>query len=141
MNPEVIRDAAVEPDEIEALRQAVGWDRNGGAYDKVLARHYTYYTVRDDNGLLVGYMSILSDGIADAFLLDLIVHPQWQHKGIGERIVRRAIRDMKDAGVRCVQVTFNEELESFYARCGFHIFKGGVIDFTTMKWDDKRKQQ
>jgi GNAT superfamily N-acetyltransferase len=141
MNPEVVRDGAVKPDEIEGLRQAVGWDRNGAAYDKVLARHYTYYTVRDGSGLLVGYMSVLSDGIADAFLLDLIVHPEWQHRGIGERIIRRAISDMKNAGVQCVQVTFNEELEPFYAKCGFHIFKGGIIDFKNMKWDEKGNQQ
>jgi N-acetylglutamate synthase-like GNAT family acetyltransferase len=135
-NHEIVRDGTVEPNEIDDLRQAVGWDRSGANYDKVLASHYTHYTVRDNNGLLIGYMSVLSDGVADAFLLDLVVHPQWQRKAIGARIVRRAIRDMKEAGVQCVQVTFNEDLEPFYAKCGFHIFKGGVIDFKNMTWDE-----
>jgi len=26
-------------------------------------------------------------------------------------------------------------LEPFYAQCGFHIFKGGIIDFKNMEWD------
>ncbi len=89
------------------------------------------------NGELVGYVSVLSDGIADAFLLDLMVHPDHQGTGLGSHLVKRVVRDMERAGVRCIQVTFNDHLEPFYARCGFHIFKGGIIDFKNMKWDDE----
>ena len=137
MQPDIVRDGPVEAGEIEDLRQAVGWDRSEGTYDRVLARHYVHYTVRDNGGRLIGYMSVLSDAVADAFLLDLVVHPQCQRKGIGTRLVRRAVRDMKDAGVQCVQVTFDERLEPFYAQCGFHIFKAGIIDFKNMEWDDE----
>ena len=119
----------MEPREIEDLRQAVGWDRSEGTYARTLPRHYAHYTVRDADNRLIGYMSVLSDGVADAFLIDLAVHPRYQRSGIGSRIVRRAILDLKEAGVRCVQVTFSGDLEPFYAQCGFHIFKGGIIDF------------
>jgi len=132
MKPEIIRDGPVQPCEIEDLRQAVGWDRSEGTYARTLPRHYAHYTVRDADNRLIGYMSVLSDGVADAFLIDLAVHPRYQRSGIGSRIVRRAIRDLQEAGVRCVQVTFNGEIEPFYAQCGFHIFKGGIIDFRNM---------
>jgi len=140
MNPEVVRDAPVEPNEIEDLREQVGWDRSEGTYGQVLQRHYAQYTARDDAGRLVAYMSVLSDGIADAFLLDLMVHPEHQQAGLGSRLVRRAVADMKQAGVQCVQVTFNDHLEPFYAQCGFHIFKGGIIDFKNMEWDGECQQ-
>ena len=139
MNPEVIRDAAVEPNEIEDLREQVGWDRSEGTYRHVLGRHYARYTARDEAGRLVAYMSVLSDGIADAFLLDLMVHPEHQQAGLGSRLVRRAVADMKQAGVQCVQVTFNDHLAPFYAQCGFHVFKGGIIDFKNMEWDGERQ--
>lgn len=126
------RDAPVQPGEIADLRQAVGWDRSEETYDRTLPRHCTHYTARDADNRLVGYMSVLSDGVSDAFLLDLTVHPECRKKGLGTRIVRRAIRDLRDAGVRCVQVTFADDLEPFYAQCGFHIFKGGIIDFKNM---------
>lgn len=42
---------------------------------------------------------------------------------------------MKQAGVQCVQVTFSDHLETFYSQCGFHIFKGGIIDFRNMEWE------
>jgi len=129
---EITRESKVTLKEIEDLREAVGGDRSEGTYQEILSRRYTYYTVRNPDGCLVAYMSILSDGIVDAFLLDLVVHPQYQKKGIGKQIVKRAITDIKAAGIRCIQVTFNNSLEAFYAKCGFHIIKGGIIDFKNM---------
>jgi len=140
MNADITRDGPVEPKEIEDLREAVGWDRSEGTYQRVLGRHYAHYTVRDLNDSLVAYMSVLSDGVADAFLLDLVVHPQHQRRGIGTRMVRRAITDMKLARVQCVHVTFDDRLEPFYARCGFHILGAGIVDFKSMRWDDGESQ-
>ena len=134
MKPEITRDGRVTPEEIEDLREAVGWDRCEGTYAQILARHYTYYIVRSDDGRLIGYMSVLSDGISDAFLLDLMIHPAFQRKQIGRQLVRRGIKDVRDAGIRCVQVTFTEDLRDFYAQCGFSLFGGGIIDFKTMNW-------
>jgi len=134
--PQISRDSPIAPVEIEDLRTAVGWDRSEGTYEQILQRHYAYYTARQDRGALVGYVSVLSDGIADAFLVDLIVHPEHHHTGLGSRLVRRAVADMKQAGIQCVQVTFSKHLEPFYAQCGFHIFGGGIIDFANMAWDE-----
>ena len=132
MIPRIIKNGTVEPKEIEDLRAAVGWDRSEGTYKDVLRRHYAYYVARDDDIGLVGYVSVLSDGIADAFLLDLIVHPVYQKAGLGIRIVKTTIEDIKHAGIQCLQVTFSDDLEPFYTKCGFHIFKGGIIDFKNM---------
>ena len=139
MNSDIVRNGSVEPTEIEDLREAVGWDRCEGTYESILNRHYAYYTVRAQDGSLIGYMSVLSDGVSDAFLLDLMVHPRAQRTHIGMRLVERAIQDMKDAGVRCIQVTFSENMREFYAKCGFHIFGGGIIDFKNMDWNAWRQ--
>lgn len=135
MKHEIIRNGQVTPKEIEDLRALVGWDRSEGIYEKVLQEHFVYYTARNDDSNLIGYMSVLSDGICDAFLLDLMVHPENQKVGLGIQIVRTAITDIKQTGIRCVQVTFNDHLEYFYKQCGFHIFKGGMIDFKNMEWE------
>jgi GNAT superfamily N-acetyltransferase len=132
MKPEITKDGPVDPREIENLRVAVGWDRSVGTYDQLLPRRYAYYIARGDDNGLVGYVSVLSDGIADAFLLDLMVHPEHRQTGLGSRLVKTAVEDMKHTGVQCVQVTFDNHLEPFYAQCGFHIFGGGIIDFKHM---------
>ena len=130
----ISRNGEITPKEIEDLRSSVGWDRAEGIYEEVLQRHFAYYTSRSETGKLIGYLSVLSDGIADAFLIDLAVDPECRHTRLGTRLVKRAIRDAKDAGIRCVQVTFEDHLDQFYAQCGFHIFKGGIIDFENMTW-------
>ena len=134
MEYKILKNGIVRPDEIEDLRGVVGWDRSEGIYEQVLQRHYAYYTARSASGKLIGYVSVLSDGIADAFLLDLMVHPEHQRSGLGKQLVKQAVSDMKQAGIQCVQVTFNDHLEPFYAKCGFHIFKGGIIDFKNMEY-------
>ena len=129
------KDQLVRPDEIESLRAAVGWDRMEGTYGRILPKLYAYYSVRKSSGDLVGFLSVLSDGVADAFLIDLMVHPDHQKRGIGSALVKEAIRELKSAGVKCVQVTFNPELEPFFKQFGFHIFRAGIIDHETMDVD------
>jgi len=122
---------SVDPLEIEDLREAIGWDRSENTYDKILPELFSYYTCRKEN-YLIGYLSVLSDGISDAFLIDLMVHPKHQNLNVGFQIIKKAIYDLKNEGIRCIQVTFNPELEDFYKKCGFHIFKAGIIDFKNM---------
>ena len=128
----VEKDQPVTPDEINALRSSVGWDPVGETYHQVVERGYSHYTVRAE-GRLIGFVNVLSDGIADAFLLDLAVHKDFQRHHLGTAIVKRAVRDLTDDGVQCIQVTFNPENESFYRSIGFHIFRAGIIDNNTMK--------
>lgn len=132
MGVQVAREASVTDEEIGALRATVGWDHEPGTYDRVLKGVYTYFVARDGERL-VGFVSVISDGVADAFLVDLIVHPDYQNRGIGAQLVKNAVRYAKSLGIQCVQVTFNKENEDFYRKCGFHIFGGGIIDFKTME--------
>ena len=130
----ILRDEAVKSEEINTLRASVGWDHENGSYDTILKRTYTHYTVQAQ-GKLIGFLNVLSDGIGDALLVDIMVHPDFQTKGIGSEMVRQAVRDLSADGVQCIQVTFNPEFESFYRKIGFHILKAGIIDNKTMKVD------
>ncbi|MBT4819736.1 MAG: GNAT family N-acetyltransferase [Lentisphaerae bacterium] len=136
MKTSIITNGPVTPTEIEELRALVGWERCEGTYEQILKRHDAYYVARTEDGLLVGYASVLSDGIADAYLIDLMVHPQHQRAGLGSSLVKRAEEDVRKRGIQCLQVTFDRSLASFYAACGFHIFGGGVIDFRNMAWGE-----
>lgn len=121
----------VNDSEIGALRTEVGWDHTPGTYNRVLKGVYTYFTARE-NKKLVGFVSVISDGAADAFLVDLMVHPDFQSQGLGMELVQQAVKCSKSIGVQCVHVTFNESEKEFFRKCGFHIFCGGIIDFKTM---------
>jgi GNAT superfamily N-acetyltransferase len=127
MGQQTNRNDVVTAKEIEDLRAAVGWERLENKYDKILANSYAHFTVREDCQLLA-FVNVISDGIGDAFLIDLMVLPVAQRRGIGRALVETAVASLTRDGIKCIQVTFDPELESFYRDCGFHIFKGGIID-------------
>jgi len=121
------RDAALASEQVETLRTVVGWDRMQGCYERILAHSYTHFSIQSE-GRLVAFVNVLSDGLADAFLVDLMVDPGFQGRGMGLTLVRHAIAALKADGIRCVEVIFEPRLEAFYRRCGFTILSSGIID-------------
>jgi GNAT superfamily N-acetyltransferase len=79
------------------------------------------------DGKLVGMVSILftvstAEGGRAAWLEDMIVHPGWRGRGIGERLLQEAISGARSSG--CVRITLltdsaNESATRFYGRSGF----------------------
>ena len=123
---DILEKAEVTDAEIVELKKAVGWDYDSGIYEHVLKGVHTYFIARDKEKL-VGFISVISDGVADVFLVDLMVHPAYQKQGLGKKIVHQAVKYSKSIGVQCVHVTFNQTEEEFYRKCGFHIFGGGIV--------------
>ena len=72
-----------------------------------------------DGGRLVGFVKLAWDGGDHAFVLDTTVHPQYQRRGIGRLLVRRATEIAEENGVEWLHVDHEPHLEGFYARCGF----------------------
>jgi len=129
---EILKNGKVDPEEIKKLRASVGWDNQEELNGRILKNTYLYYIARQ-NDRLIGFISVISDGVADAMLLNLMIHPELQGQGIGTYLVQQVIKDLQAEGIRCIHVTFEENLEDFYKQFGFFIFKGGIIDFDNMK--------
>jgi ribosomal protein S18 acetylase RimI-like enzyme len=123
----VQRDVPLTGSAVEALRIQVGWDGMPGYYQKILDHSYAHFSIHQV-GQLIGFVNVISDGIADAFLVDLMVHPDYQRLGLGRSLVDHAIQGLKADGIRCIEVIFDPALEEFYQRCGFHILSAGIID-------------
>jgi len=126
-SPIVERNGPVVPHEVADLRAAVGWDRSEDTQERVLRGSYRYYLVRHE-GRLIAFVNAVSDGIADALLVNVIVHPEYQSIGVGRAIVQKAVEDLSADGIQCIQTTFLPELEGFYRKCGFYILGGAIID-------------
>jgi ribosomal protein S18 acetylase RimI-like enzyme len=121
------RDASLTGEQVESLREIVGWDRMAGCYDHILAHTYAHFSIQT-SGRLVAFVNVLSDGLADAFLVDLMVDPAFQGRGLGQALVRHATETLKADGIRCIELIFEPRLEAFYRRCGFTILSSGIID-------------
>ena len=117
----------IAPGELGDLRESVGWDRHADHLGTVLASALCIATCRDGDRL-VGYVDVLSDRACDAFVRDLIVHPDHQSRGIGRRLVSMVAEYVRGAGPDSLYVLFDQELAPFYERCGFRIIGGGAMD-------------
>jgi GNAT superfamily N-acetyltransferase len=83
----------VSAEEYRSLRDAVGW-RSVEAPDEELqaALGSTFnLTARKDDGLLVGLVRLLDDGLLYTSVWDMIVHPTYQHLGIGRALFDRVL--------------------------------------------------
>lgn len=122
-----VENPELEADAIAALRGRVGWDTRQEKLEKIVG--CTYMTAACfDNDLLVGFVDVLSDGVDDALVRSLVIHPEYQRKEIGLKLLKIVIERLKADQIKTVNVLFEPELAAFYRKAGFRIVSGGLID-------------
>jgi len=70
---------------------------------------------------LVGFGRVVSDGVLHAMIYDLIVDPEFQHRGIGSEILRLLIDRCRDARIPDIQLFCARGKKAFYERHGFAV--------------------
>ncbi len=127
MHLQYVENPKITVDEVAALRIAVAWDSRKEKLEKTIGS--TYLTVACFNGNnLVGFVDVISDGVDDAFIRNLVVHPDYQKHGIALRMLRMAAERIKKDKIKTANVLFEPELTDLYRRAGFRIVSGGMID-------------
>ena len=120
----------LDAEQVGELRQMVGWDARVDKYRRILGTTYLCVACFALDQL-VGYVDVISDGIDDAYVRDLIVHPDHQRRGIGSTLLRMVKERIKQNRIKMVSLVFEPGLIEFYRKAGFQIIAGGLIDFET----------
>lgn len=113
--------------EVARLRVAVGWDAREKQLEKIIGKTYSTAACYD-NDTLVGFVDVISDGVDDAFIRNLVVHPDYQRYGIALELLKIIARRTKADRIKTVNVLFESELVDLYRKAGFRIVNGGMID-------------
>jgi GNAT superfamily N-acetyltransferase len=80
----------------------------------------SYFTVSAYDGeFLAGFGRIVSDGIIHAMIYEMIIHPDYQRKGIGTEILNRLIQKCKEDKIRDIQLFCAQGKKEFYEKHGF----------------------
>ena len=117
----------LKAEQVAELREKVNWESRVEKFKKKLGN--TYFCVAcfaDDT--LVGYVDVVSDGIDDAYIRDLVVHPEYQRRGIGSKLLDMIIKRVRSDRIKTLNVVFEPRLKEFYEKANFVIMAGGVID-------------
>lgn len=118
----------IEPERIDDLREAVGWSRMEGALSREeLSNLFEIGFVEDER--LIGYLCVVSNRVTDAYIQDVMVHPEYQGQGIGTGMMRLALETIREKKISVVSVVYgNEALREFYERFGFHTMLCGQME-------------
>jgi N-acetylglutamate synthase-like GNAT family acetyltransferase len=115
---------------VAELRSAVGWDAERKRLKKVVGCTYMTAACFDDDQL-VGFVDVMSDGLDDALIRGLVVHPAYQRRGIGLKLLQMVISQTKKDSIKTTNVLFDPGLSDFYQKAGFKIICGGIIESET----------
>ncbi len=116
------RESLPDASEYLALFESTGWNReyhlNAEELYDAICRSWYLVTAYDQNKL-VGTGRIISDGVLHALIVDVIVSPAYQNRGLGTTIMRRLLERCRIGHLRDVQLFCARGKAPFYGRLGF----------------------
>ncbi len=91
-------------------------------------RHSLGWVTARDGEELVGFVNVPWDGAIHAFILDTMVTTRVRRRGVGTKLVERAVDEARAAGCEWMHVDFDDHLREFYFdACGFTPTNAGLI--------------
>lgn len=117
----------VSPKALSDLREAVGWNRMEKEYASPMMTSYFHIAVYEKEEL-IGYIDCVSNGVTDAYIQDLMVHPDYQGKGMGTDLMNQMIKYLKENRIYIISVVFEESLKPFYDKFGFYHMLCGQME-------------
>ena len=110
------------PDRLFRLFQSTGWNQrlqlSEAQVQEAMSRSW-YSISAYRGGELVGFGRLLSDGVYQCFVCDMIVLPDAQGQGIGQAILERLVAHAQDSGIKWLQLTCALGKQGFYTKSGF----------------------
>lgn len=106
------------------LRESVKWNNFSEVQTKKALSHSVYTITAIENNQVIGMGRLIGDGLYYT-IVDIIVHPEYQNKGIGSRIMDMIIeyvdRETPVGGRSSILLAAEKGKEEFYSKKGFKI--------------------
>src|SRR5512146_2468535 len=120
--PIEIRDSLPDAAEYFDLFESTGWNREYGLTAQELHEavrgSWCLLTAYDD-GRLIGTGRVISDGVFHGLIVDLIVRPDYQRRGVGTIIMQQLLDRCRASRIRDVQLFCARGKSAFYRQLGF----------------------
>jgi GNAT superfamily N-acetyltransferase len=120
--------SCVTPAEVAALYIELGWGTDKEYSVARMKRSIEgcdlVVSARNDGGELIGISRILSDFVTTTKILDMVIVPEYQHQGIGKRMMQKI-----DSLVKGTDIYGETERKnfSFLEGCGYDKRKGLMV--------------
>lgn len=111
--------------ELEALCDAVGWSRRPLRRVRKALQHSLLQVGlwRHDARLprLVGFARCTGDGVVEATVWDVAVHPRYQGAGLGKELMDYVLVQLRGMGIDRVSLFADPDVVGFYAAQGWEL--------------------
>lgn len=104
------------------LFSTTGWNQEYQATARDLEtalQHSQFLVCAYQDGRLIGFGRIVDDGVLHAMIYDLIVHPDFQNRGIGSTILEKLLAYCLQNNIRDIQLFAAADSRKFYKKHGF----------------------
>jgi ribosomal protein S18 acetylase RimI-like enzyme len=109
--------------ELEELCDAVGWSRRPLRKVKKAIEHSflvtTMWQVRGTKKRLIGFARATSDHAFNATIWDVVVHPDFQGKGLGKALMKYILKKLRSEEISNVTLFADPHVVDFYRNLGF----------------------
>ena len=104
-----------------------GWPNppSPGTHYQILASSAAIVLARNENGMVVGFVTAISDGISSAYIPHLEVLSDYQGHGIGTELVKQILARLRH--LYMVDLVCDPALQPFYERLGLRPVVGMVV--------------
>lgn len=115
-------------EDIVRLYKAGGWWRDN--YDpkgipKLITGSFAFAVAVDvQTGRAIGMGRVISDGVSDAYIQDIVVLEAWRGNGIGVRLVKILLEHCIRERLLWIGLVAKPGMRSFYTPLGFEILPG-----------------
>ncbi len=117
-----VENPIVTLEDVLPLYEAVGWTNYTTKPEMLKAAFENSLHVLaafNEEGILVGVLRAVGDGASILFIQDILVYPEYQHQGIGTKLLQQTLEKYKN--VYQIQLATDDSTKtvSFYESNGF----------------------
>ncbi|MFA4825743.1 MAG: GNAT family N-acetyltransferase [Methanoregula sp.] len=117
-------------DQIADLYRAGGWwkeEYDPAALGSLIRGSFSFAVAVDTKtGKAIGMGRVISDGVSDGYIQDLVVLRDFRKSGIGKEIVSALVERCIQSGITWIALIAEPDTENFYLPLGFVPMQGHV---------------
>lgn len=111
-------------DQMLEVYHSVGWGKHTIEVIREIFNSSNVIALVIINGRIVGFGRALSDGVFNAAIYDVVVHKDFQNRGIAKSIMENLLERLSN--VSCVHLISTTGNEGFYKKLGLKRLKTGM---------------
>ncbi len=92
---------------------------------KSVSNSSCYGIYADDQGKLIGFARVISDYATSYYLCDVIIDPEYRHRGLGTALVSYVVTSPEYTKLRGFLIT--RDAHDLYRKFGFEVVNGRVM--------------